>query len=144
MTTTLQAGVSGVSRYRITEAQTVPRLFDDAPLLQAMPAVLATGYLVALMERACIEAMAPFQAKGEVSLGVAMDMTHTAPNVIGDDVTIHVACAAVEKRQSTWTIEAVTGDVVVGRATHRRAIVPMARFVAGLPTPRAAEGGGHG
>jgi fluoroacetyl-CoA thioesterase len=136
----LAPGLSATSRYRVTADHTVPALFEDAPLLAVMPPVLATAYLVALMERACIECMAPFYGEGQVSLGIAMDMTHDAPNVIGDELVITVTCTAIEKRQSTWAIEARTGDVVVGRATHRRALVAMSRFVAGLPAPRPGSG----
>jgi fluoroacetyl-CoA thioesterase len=129
-------GLTGESRYVVASAQTVPALFDDAPLLAAMPSVLATAYLVALMERACIECMAPHYEEGQISLGISMDMTHDAPNVVGDEVVIHVSCTSVEKRQSTWAIEARTGDVIVGRAKHRRALVAMARFLSGLPAAR--------
>ena len=55
MRDTLRAGIEGIYRYRVAESKTVPRIYEEAPDFQRMPAVLATGYLVALAEWACIE-----------------------------------------------------------------------------------------
>ena len=59
MKQTLRAGLEGIYRYRVPETRTVPRIYEDAPDFQMMPAVLATGYLVALAEWACIELVKP-------------------------------------------------------------------------------------
>ena len=55
-----------------------PHLYPEAKAFQEMPKVFATGYMVGLMEWACIEAMAPHMEPGEGSVGTLVNVTHTA------------------------------------------------------------------
>ena len=48
MKNTLRPGLEGTFRYRVPASKTVPRIYPEAPDFQLMPAVFATGYLVAL------------------------------------------------------------------------------------------------
>ena len=50
MKATLAPGLEGIYRYRVPASKTVPRIYPEAPDFQLMPEVLATGYLVALVE----------------------------------------------------------------------------------------------
>ena len=59
MKATLAPGLEATFRYGVPESKTVPRIYPEAPDFQVMPAVLATGYLVALAEWACIELIKP-------------------------------------------------------------------------------------
>lgn len=122
----LQTGLAHTATYQITRRMTVPELFLDDPT--PMPAVLATAYLLGLMERACMELMAPHLETGEGSLGIAMDMQHGAPTLEGMSVTIDVRCVAVEGRKCTFEIEAHDELAVIGTARHDRAVVAWERF----------------
>ena len=59
MKNTLRPGLEGTFRYRVPASKTVPRIYPEAPDFQLMPAVFATGYLVALAEWACVELVKP-------------------------------------------------------------------------------------
>src|SRR6266545_1987192 len=65
MKETLKAGLEHVHTYRVPENKTVPYLYPEAKAFQEMPKVFATGFMVGLMEWACIEAMAPHLEPGE-------------------------------------------------------------------------------
>ena len=59
MKETLRPGLEGTFRYTVPESKTVPRIYPEAPDFQMMPAVFATGYMVALCEWACLELIKP-------------------------------------------------------------------------------------
>src|SRR5678815_1417135 len=81
---TLRPGLEGVFRYRVPESKTVPRIYEEAADFQLMPRVLATGYLVALVEWACIELIKPhLDWPAEQSLGTHVDLSHTAATPAG-------------------------------------------------------------
>ena len=52
---------------------------------QSMPAVFATGFMVGLMEWTCMQLMAPHLEPGEGSVGVHIDVSHTAATPAGHD-----------------------------------------------------------
>src|ERR1044072_1523867 len=51
------------------------------------PPVLATARMVALMETAASRVLLPLLGPGELSVGVTVDITHTAPTPMGTEVT---------------------------------------------------------
>ena len=58
----MKPGLEYELRFRVPETKTVPALYPEAPEFQAMPRVFATGYLVGLLEWACILAIKPHLA----------------------------------------------------------------------------------
>lgn len=69
MTTTVQAGLTAALDYRVPEDRTVPHLLPEAPEFAVMPDVLATGYLVGLVEWACMQALCGCLDDGERTVG---------------------------------------------------------------------------
>ena len=55
MTESLQTGMTFEFRYRVPLERTVPYLYPDIEEGAVMPKVFATGYMVGLMEFACIK-----------------------------------------------------------------------------------------
>src|SRR4030066_2076772 len=96
MKETLKVGLEHVHTYRVPENKTVPHLYPEAKAFQEMPKVFATGYMVGLMEWACIEAMAPHMEPGEGSVGTLVNVTHTAATPPGMTVPVCVRCIGVE------------------------------------------------
>ena len=89
MKETLRPGLEGLFRYTVPESKTVPRIYPEAPDFQAMPAVLATGYMVALVEWACIEVIKPhIDWPREQSLGTHVNLSHTAATPPGLTVEV--------------------------------------------------------
>ena len=59
MKDSLQPGLKFEFQFQVPETKTVPYLYPESPEFQAMPRVLATGYMVGLFEWACIQALNP-------------------------------------------------------------------------------------
>ena len=131
MRDTLAAGLQGTFRYRVPESKTVPRIYEEAADFQAMPRVLATGYLVALVEWACIELIKPhLDWPAEQSLGTHVDLSHTAATPPGLTVEITARLEAVEGRKLTFAISAQDGVDAITSGRHERHVIDAARFVA--------------
>jgi len=59
MQDTLKPGIRCEHRFTIPPSKTVPALYPESPEFGAMPEVFATGFLVGLLEWACIRALQP-------------------------------------------------------------------------------------
>jgi len=126
---TLRPGLEGVFRYRVPESKTVPRIYEEAADFQLMPRVLATGYLVALVEWACIELIKPhLDWPAEQSLGTHVDLSHTAATPPGLTVEIRTRLEAVEGRKLTFVVSAHDGVDAITEGRHERHVIDAARF----------------
>ena len=130
MKPTLKPGDVFVHGFTVTEAHTVPHLYPESPEFQAMPQVFATGYMVGLMEWACIEALKPHLEDGEGSLGIGINVSHVAATPPGMKVTVTVTCISVEGRRISWQVRAQDELDLIGEGTHDRAVVVWDRFKA--------------
>jgi len=125
----LKPGLEGTFRYRVPASKTVPRIYEEAPDFQMMPAVLATGYLVALVEWACIELIKPhLDWPREMTLGTHVDLSHLAATPPGLTVEITVRVLSVEGRRLVFRVTAHDGVDTVTEGTHERHAVDAARF----------------
>jgi fluoroacetyl-CoA thioesterase len=129
---TLAPGISYRLQTRVNRHQLVPALFPDSPPIAAMPRVLATAWLVALMEHACILALEPHLDAGEASVGISIDLKHFTPSPEATGIAIDVECIEVQKRRSVWSIVARDEVEEIGRARHERMVVESVRFADSL------------
>ena len=132
MKSTLAPGISYRLQTRVNSHQLVPALFPDSPPIAAMPRVLATAWLVALMEHACILALELHLDAGQASVGVSIDLKHFAPSPEATGIAIDVECIEVQKRRSVWSIVARDEVEEIGRARHERMVVESVRFADSL------------
>jgi fluoroacetyl-CoA thioesterase len=112
----------------IRPEEVVPRLFPDARVMDDMPDVLASAYMIGLFEWACGEQLAPFYETGEVSLGTAFDMTHSAPTPPGLTVTIDTEVQSIDGNFIWFKVRAHDGHDLIGEGRHMRALVQKTRF----------------
>ena len=115
--------------YRVPDNKTVPHVYPESPLFEAMPQVFATAYWVGLIEWACMEALQPHLEPGEQSVGVDIRVSHSAPTPPGLTVTVHVVVEAVEGRKLTFRVSAHDGVEAIGEGTHQRMVIQSARFL---------------
>lgn len=127
---TLQVGDKAQLAFRIPAEKTVPHLYPEAPEFREMPTVFATGFMVGLMEWACLKVLEPHMDEGEGSLGVHIDVSHAAATVPGQLVTVDAECTGVNGRRVSFHVRAHDGIDLIGEGRHERMIVPWARFVA--------------
>lgn len=125
--------------FTVGQGELVPALFGGRAFPD-MPAVFATGQMVALMEWACVEHLRPYYEAGEDSLGVHVDVDHTAATLPGQTVTVETEVEEVDGRFIWFRVSAHDGVDQIGQGRHRRAVIDTAKFNAKLAAKRAAAG----
>lgn len=129
MKDTLKPGLTHTFQFRIPESKTVPHLYPESRMFQEMPAVLATGYLVGLLEWACVEAIRPhLDWPAEQSLGTHVSFSHDAATPPGLTVTVEVRLERVEGRKLVFHVQAHDGVDRISSGTHERFVIDAARF----------------
>lgn len=91
--------------------------------------VYATPCMAALMEAAACEAIEAGLAEGETTVGIELNLQHTAATPVGLEVRAEAEVTAVEGKIITFTIEAFDEAGKIGSATHKRALVNSQRFL---------------
>lgn len=118
----LRPGRTGSATLVVGEEHTAPRLGSGrAP-------VLATPIMIALMEAAAVDCIEPALPAGYESLGVRIDVEHTAPTPVGMTVTATAELIGVGGRTLSFRVEARDDGGVVGKGQHTRVVVDSARF----------------
>lgn len=130
MKETLQSGLTFTHSYRVPEDKTVPHVFRESDLFQAMPPVFATAFMVGLMEWACMEALRPYMADGEISLGTNICVSHSAATPPGMLVEVEVTLLEVNGPRTKWSIVARDERDLIGKGTHERFTIDGAKFSA--------------
>ena len=97
----------------------------------AFPAVFATSRMVALMELAAARVLRPHLLAGELSVGVTVDVIHTAATPPGATVTASAKYVGRDGKLFLFEVSAADNAGEVGRGTHKRAIVTTERLLAG-------------
>ena len=129
MKDTLKPGLTHRFQFRIPRSKTVPHLYPESQMFREMPEVLATGYLVGLVEWACIEALRPhLDWPREQSLGTHVNFLHLAATPPGMTVTVDVRLDRIEGRKLTFSVSAHDGVDKITEGMHERHVIDAARF----------------
>jgi len=129
MKDTLQPGLTFEFKFRVPENKTVPYLYPEAPEFQLMPKVLATGYMVGLLEWACLRAIMPhLDWPNEQSVGTLVNFTHSAATPPGMTVTVRVKLEKVDGRKLSFSVVADDGIDTISEGTHERFVIDAAKF----------------
>jgi fluoroacetyl-CoA thioesterase len=140
MKPTLKPGLTHSFSYRVPENKTVPFTYPESPEIAAMPKVFATGFMIVLMEWTCLQLLAPHLDAGEGSVGIHVNVSHTAATLPGMTVTVEAECIAVEGRKAAFKVRAHDGVELIGEGRHERAVVVWDKFNARVAEKAAAAG----
>src|SRR5262249_59989245 len=124
----------------VTEADTARVMGQGAG--DDFPAVFATARMIGLMEIAAARAMRGLLQPGQLSVGVSVDVEHTAPTPVGASVRATARYVGREGKLYRFEVVAEDDGGEIGRGTHRRAIVATERPLAGAAGRRARAGSG--
>jgi fluoroacetyl-CoA thioesterase len=129
MKNSLQPGLTYEFKFKVPENKTVPHLFPESPEFQAMPNVLATGFMVGLFEWTCIQAINPhIDWPREQTVGINVKLNHIAATPPGLTVTVKVKLEEVEGRKLVFSIVADDGIDKISEGTHDRFIIDADKF----------------
>jgi fluoroacetyl-CoA thioesterase len=103
-----------------------------------MPKVFATGFLLGLFEFSCIKALNPhLDWPKEQTVGIGINMTHTAATPAGMTITVRGKLEKMEGRKLTFSLEAYDDIDKISEATHERFVINAEKFNAALDGKKA-------
>jgi fluoroacetyl-CoA thioesterase len=139
MSHTLQEGMTFDFAYVVPPEKTVPGLFPEFPEGALMPKVLATGFMVGLIEFACIKFINPhIDWPRQQTVGVHVNISHTAPTPPGFTVTVKGRLVQVDGRKLSFAVELGDGVDAIAKGTHDRFIIDAEKFNSSVARKRAA------
>ena len=131
----IQPGLTFEFRFKVPENKTVPHLYPESPEFQAMPKVLATGFMVGLFEWACIQAINPhIDWPEEQTVGIHVNLSHVAATPPGLTITVKGKLKEVEGHKLSFSLVADDGVDKISEGTHDRFVIHAAKFNAKMAT----------
>lgn len=122
----LQPGMTGRAVFAVTEDRLAPVVGSGrAP-------VFASPMLVALFEAAAVDCVEQYLPDSYQSLGVHLDVTHSAPTPLGLTASATAVLKSVDGRKLVFDLKASDGIDTIGSGTHTRVVVDTPRFMARL------------
>ena len=129
MKNSLKSGLTFEFKFKVPENKTVPHLFPESSEFQAMPEVLATGFMVGLFEWACIQAINPhIDWPDEQTVGIHVNLSHVAATPPGLTVTVKGKLEQVEGRKISFSVVADDGVDKISEGTHDRFVINAEKF----------------
>lgn len=127
-----QVGMTNELRLKTGPEHSARKFFPD------LPDAFATPFLVGLMEGVSAELMAKHLRPGEQSVGIGINLKHTAPTPLGMEVRVVTELIAIDGKKLTFKLEAFDEKEKIGEAIHERFIINAEKFSQKL----AAKAGG--
>lgn len=122
-------GLRHAQSITIDDRLTVPAVAPAFTGFADMPPVFATALLVGFVEWTCIEALRPFLDTGQQTVGVHVDLSHSAATPVGMTVTAEVELIAVEGRKLRFKISCRDDVEIISQGHHDRYIIDAERFM---------------
>jgi fluoroacetyl-CoA thioesterase len=120
--TALRPGLTSTATLVVAPEHTAPKVGSG------MIAVLATPVMINLIEAATLNAVEALLPAGHQSLGIHLDVRHTAATPVGMRATATSELLAIDGRTLTFKVEARDEREVIGGGTHQRVVVNVTRF----------------
>jgi predicted thioesterase len=102
----------------------------------SFPAVFATSRMIALMELAAARLMNPLLENGQLSVGVSVQVRHTAATPVGSRVRAVATYLGADGKLARFRVEAFDEAGLIGDGEHTRAVVATERLIAGAEKRR--------
>ena len=119
----LSVGLQGEARVTVDESNTAIAHGSGTV------SVLATPALIALLEKAAQNSVAPFLEAGSTTVGTMVNIKHLAATPVGINVTASSRLAELDGRRLLFEVEVKDEVEVVATGVHERFIVKMDSFM---------------
>lgn len=91
--------------------------------------VLSSPAMIGLMERTCVDLLAPYLNENEQTVGFHVDVKHFAATRIGQSVTVTVGLIEFKDKKFRFSVSASNDHgVKIGAGSHRRALIDVKEF----------------
>lgn len=118
----IEPGLTGEHTTPVTDAIAIHFLGDDSAR------VLATPFLIMLLEMTCRNSIKPYLEDGYDSVGTEVSIRHLGATPLGMKVTCRSEVTGVDGRRVRFRVEASDEREKVAEGTHERFVVNVARF----------------
>jgi len=126
---TLDPGAHASVTWRVSDADLASAI--GVGMSDVFPGVLATARMIALMEVAASRVLRPLLAESELSVGVTVDVSHSAATPPGATVRATAQFLRQEGKMYVFEVWAEDDGGEIGRGVHKRAIVSSERLEIG-------------
>jgi fluoroacetyl-CoA thioesterase len=141
MSPELRPGIRFQLQYKVPDAKTVPNIYPEFAEFQQMPEVFATGFMVALIEQACLLAVKPYlNWPTEQTVGTHVNLSHLAATPPGHVVTVECEVTEVDGRRIRFRASARDESDLISEGTHERTVIDVERFNRRLASKAKAPG----
>lgn len=120
----LEAGIKG------RKESTVTKELSAEALGSGLLPVYATPAMVALMEGAASESVAPYLEEGMTTVGTALNIKHTAATPIGMRVFCESTLTEIDGRRLVFSVTVFDECGEIGSGTHERFVIKSDKFMA--------------
>lgn len=135
MKESLKVGIRYTHKFVVPKSKTVPALYPESEEFISMPEVFATGFLVGLLEWACIKAINPhLDWPAEQTVGIHINVSHESATPVGLEITSTVELIEVDGKRLVFLVEAHDGVDLISKGRHERFIINKERFDAKVST----------
>ena len=90
--------------------------------------VLGTPRVLAIAEQASLDALGDCLGPDLTTVGSWVEIEHTAPSRVGEDVRADAVLLGVHGRRLEFSVTITSGEMEVAHIRHRRTIVERAKF----------------
>ncbi|MBO5323046.1 MAG: thioesterase family protein [Oscillospiraceae bacterium] len=119
----IQVGMKGEASILVEREDTAAAVCSGTLLVYATPC------MIALMEGAAVEALNGCLSEEQSSVGIELNVRHTAATPVGMEVRAEAVVTAVEGKIITFEVKAFDEAGEIGSGTHKRAIIHAQRFL---------------
>lgn len=119
----IPVGAKGTYTLRVMPAH-LANQFKDA----ALPKVFATPMMITAMENAALNAVRAYLDPGESAVGTLVNVRHLAATPAGHQVTADAVVTKIDGRRIEFDVTARDEIEEIGKGTHERMVVDMARI----------------
>ncbi len=123
----MEPGLVGETKIVVTQDLTA-----EASNVEGMAPVLATPRMISFMERTAHEAILPYLAEGQSTVGIHVDVRHLAATPVGMEVRFRAELVEVDRRRLRFKVEAWDEVEKIGEGEHERFIIDWQRFLDGI------------
>ena len=120
MKETFKEGLRRTRRITVDEARAITFLGKDMR-------TYATPEMVRDVEVTCRDLIAEMAEKGEDSVGMRVEIEHLAPTLMGMWADISIVLTRIDGRRIDFAFEVTDAFEPVGRGTHRRFVIEVAK-----------------
>lgn len=122
----LKTGISFESQIKVSDSNTAIALGSGN-----LP-VFATPAMVALMENAAMQCVAPYLEEGQTTVGSQISVSHIRPSAVGAEVSARATLTEIDGRRLVFDVQASDQKGEIGNGTHTRFIVGSEKFMSKL------------